>query len=143
MIGQRPCPPAVATHEIGIAELTNRFRAILFATGPQIAARETDEHRRPPNVRALALKRVEDFFHSVIHAVTSVPRPAEHRVAEPSPSNFDRRHFGPGAGYVQSGLSRRFFRRLLAAGRERESVTWQSSPPLQFLQRVADHFLVL
>ena len=69
-----PCKLGSA-HKIGIAKLANRVRTILFATCPQIAAGETQEHRWPPCVRSFALERVVDLFN-VIHRASCVVRRA-------------------------------------------------------------------
>jgi len=62
MVGESLGLPAIASYEIGIAELTYSLAAVLFATRPQIASGETNEHRRPTDVRAFALQRVEHFL---------------------------------------------------------------------------------
>ena len=53
--------------EIGVAELTNRARAIFLSARPEIAAAESTEDRGAPSLRALALQRVEDLFDRVGH----------------------------------------------------------------------------
>ena len=55
--------------EIGIAELADRARAVLFPATPQVASGETTEHRRSPRIRTLALQSVEDLFDCVSQCV--------------------------------------------------------------------------
>ena len=52
----------VGAEEIGVAELADGRAAVFFAPRPQVAAGEAAEHRRPPRVRAFALKRVINFL---------------------------------------------------------------------------------
>ena len=57
---------AVGPDEVGVAEMAHRAVPILLATGPEIAARETAEHRRPADMRALALQGKEYFLHGKV-----------------------------------------------------------------------------
>src|SRR5262245_31482893 len=53
----------VRAGEIGIAELANSRRAVLFAAGPEVAAGKAAKDRRPPRLRTLALKGEENFLY--------------------------------------------------------------------------------
>ena len=58
---------AVGADKIGIAELAGRGGAVLLAAAPEIAARETAKHRRPPGMGAFALQGQKDLFDRVTH----------------------------------------------------------------------------
>ena len=57
------------SHKIGIAELADCARAILFPATPQVASGEATEPRRSPRIRAFALQSVEDLFDRVSQCV--------------------------------------------------------------------------
>src|SRR5262249_29126194 len=66
-----PSANAIGPDEVRIAKSTYGRRAILLASGPEVAAREATENRRATRVRSFALKGVEDFSDGVVHAVTA------------------------------------------------------------------------
>lgn len=57
----------VRTDEVGVAKRTDRGLAVLFPTGPQIAAGKTKEDSRPTRLCALTLKRIVNFLNGVSH----------------------------------------------------------------------------
>src|ERR1035437_2674812 len=68
--------------EIRVAELANGICAIFLSPGPQVASRESQEHRRASRVKALALQRVEDLLRRVAHRTpltTGLPSPVAPR----------------------------------------------------------------
>jgi hypothetical protein len=58
----------VGADKIGVAKPAYRLAAVGLVARPQIATGETAEHGRPPALRSLPLKGVDDFFDGVIHA---------------------------------------------------------------------------
>jgi hypothetical protein len=58
---------AIGADKVGVAEAADGARAIGLATGPQVAAGEATEHRRPSGVCALALEGKEQLFDRVAH----------------------------------------------------------------------------
>src|SRR5262249_30998495 len=71
--GEFPAPRTIGADKIRIAEIAGGARAILFASAPQIASGEAQEHRGAPGSRSLALERVIDFLDLIGH-FTSAPR---------------------------------------------------------------------
>ena len=55
------------SNKIGIAELADCARPVLFAAAPKVASTEATEHRRLAGVGSLSLQRVEDFLDGVRH----------------------------------------------------------------------------
>ena len=67
-----PPGPSVPTKSVSQNWQTAVARSRL-APGPQVAAGEPAEHRRPAGVGALALERVEDLLDGVAHATACAP----------------------------------------------------------------------
>ena len=49
--------------DVGIGHLTIGVEICVAERAAQVAARETDEHRRTPRVTSLALQRIEDVVY--------------------------------------------------------------------------------
>jgi hypothetical protein len=58
----------VGADEIGVAKGADSAGAILLASAPQVAARESAEHGSATGLTALALKRQENLFYTIGHA---------------------------------------------------------------------------
>src|SRR4051812_12803641 len=70
-VGQIVCTgktTAVRTHanEIGVAKGADRRRAILFATRPQVAPRESTEDGSPAGMKAFTLQGEENLLHGIV-----------------------------------------------------------------------------
>src|SRR5262249_29824702 len=57
----------IRSDKVGVAEPAYRLRAIALESAPQIATRETKEHRRAARARAFALQRVIDLLDRIRH----------------------------------------------------------------------------
>ena len=61
----------IHTHEVGVAKGALRARAVLFATRPKIAARETAENSRAPSMSAFTLQGLEYLFDRISHGYSA------------------------------------------------------------------------
>ena len=79
--GKLAASRSVYPDEICIAKIAYGGGAILFPSGPQVAARETQKHRRPAGVESFPLEREVDLFDCIsdvpplvsFHHITSAP----------------------------------------------------------------------
>ena len=79
---EAPAARAVQAHEVRVAEIAGGGRAVVFPAGPEIAAREPAEHRRPAGLAAFALQGEEDLLDGVAHA-DRAGRPAASHSRQP------------------------------------------------------------
>ena len=84
--GEPPAVDPVHADEIRVAEGADRFGAILLAPRPEVAARETAEHRRAAGLAALALQGEEDLLDRIGHAA-SFGRPSATHSDQPLARN--------------------------------------------------------
>ena len=65
---------AVRADELGVAERTDGLGPVLLAPAPQIAAGETQKHRRATGLTALPLNRQEGLLDRIGHRDVSQSR---------------------------------------------------------------------
>src|SRR5207302_9623631 len=82
-----PTTGTVRADEVRVAEAAPRRGAIFLAPGPQIAARESQQHRGAPDVGPLALERVVDLLHGVGVAHPETPVAARYRIGSGVPAS--------------------------------------------------------
>src|SRR5919107_2469744 len=69
--GEPPAARPVCSHEVGVAELTDRRVAVVLPAIPKVAARKAAEDCGSAGVGALALQGIEDLLDRVSHVVTA------------------------------------------------------------------------